>query len=160
MIKIKPGDVIAFERKGRYYYAVIITKVILFGGNLVHAFHLATDKLLSQEELLLQNPTGFNSIVDFISAKRENRIMKLGTIENILPFRKYKHFKKQSVNKKFWFIEDVQDGQIIELRKTEKLTEEEMGYPYLATIPEGWLVDYIETKWSPEKSPYFKVRTL
>ena len=93
MIKLKEGDVIAFKRGDRYYYAVVITPIIMFGGNLVYAFHMTTDDLISLAELLKRQTSGFNAVVDFILAKREKRIIKLGSIKNPQQFRKTQYFK-------------------------------------------------------------------
>ena len=154
MIKLKEGDVIAFKRGDRYYYAVVITPIIMFGGNLVYAFHMTTDDLISLAELLKRQTSGFNAVVDFILAKREKRIIKLGSIKNPQQFRKTQYFKRQTPNKKFWFIEELKDKTTYEIKRTEKLNEEEVHYPYLSTIPTDWLADYIDKKWSPEQSDY------
>ena len=46
VIQVAPGDLVAVEADGQYYYALILDHVKLFGGNWVFAFHTSSGKVL------------------------------------------------------------------------------------------------------------------
>jgi hypothetical protein len=151
MIRFKPGDMIAYRWDERYHYAVVLTKLILFGGNLVHAFYRTTDNLLTAEELLQGDAAGFNAIVDFIWAKRQGRIFKLGAVQDYERFRTSQYFKSTHWHlpaPASWWIYDEHDELI---RATEELTEAEKMLPNWYTIDDSLLSSYIKSRWAPGK---------
>lgn len=153
MIRLKPGDVVAFKHKNTYYYAVILSKNILFGGGIIFAFYLTSKQLLSLEEFIQEEREGFNVIVDFIYAKREHRITKIGTISGFEKFLKYKYFKHTHPfqgKAPVWFIYD-ENRKLI--KRVSYLSEEQKKYPPLVRFTDYHLKDFIDQKWSPEKDP-------
>lgn len=151
MKQLKQGDVIAVELNGTYYYAIVLTPIIMFGGNLVYAFPFTTKELLKLDELLSRNLKGFNSVVDFIFAKRENRIIRLGSIENYSTFKLYKYFKachELNTKSNSWFIYDENNKLI---KRTNKLTIQEKEYPFWERIDDTLLAKRIVDNWFPEK---------
>lgn len=153
MISLRPGNIIAFEFDNKYYYCLILTKIILFGGNLVYSFHLSSDKLLTLDDLLKRKPPGFNAIVDFIFAKQEKRLHTVGTIKDYKDYWKYKFFKLTSTitgQAKSW---EVYDANLKSIKNVEKLSEEEKKYPNLSRIDDSVLVSLVNNKWRPETDP-------
>lgn len=150
MKQLKPGDVVAFKLNENYCYAIILSKIIMFGANLVYAFPFATKEIIELNELLSSKQKGFNAIVDFILAKRENRITKLGDINNYLAFKLHKYFKGcHEINTKShnWFIYD-DNNQIA--KRTSQLTSEEKEYPFWERIDDTILAKRITVNWLPE----------
>lgn len=87
MIRLAPGDLIAIKHEQRHYYALVLNKISLFGGNLVFAFYETSPDLLTKSQIFENPGQGFFEIVDFIWAKRENRISRIASkisIENYL----------------------------------------------------------------------------
>jgi hypothetical protein len=39
MIQQKVGDLLEIQYEGKYYYVVVLTKIVMFGGNTVFAHH-------------------------------------------------------------------------------------------------------------------------
>ena len=39
MIRQQVGDLLEIEYEGKYYYVVVLTKIVSFGGNIVFAHH-------------------------------------------------------------------------------------------------------------------------
>lgn len=75
MVRITRGDLFAIRGGNeRYYYALILDKIGLFGGNGSFAFHRTSPQMLASKELLLPNESGFHAFIDFIFAKREDRL--------------------------------------------------------------------------------------
>lgn len=150
MVQLKQGDVIAIEQKGHYYYAVILSRIIYFGGNLVYAFHTKSDNLLTLKELIQKEPKGFNAIVDFIFAKREKRIIKLGQIEDLSKYRKYMYYKTTHQIKgkaNLWFI---RNDSFKDIERKEVLNSVEKQYPLSSRIDDGLMIDKINSCWLPE----------
>jgi hypothetical protein len=150
MIQIKQGDVIAIKQKGHFYYAIILSRIIYFGGNLVYAFHTKSDNLLTLKELIHKETRGFNAIVDFIFAKREKRITKLGQIENLSKYREHKYYKATHQTRgkaEFWF---VSSDDFKEVKRTEQLSEDEKEYPLRERIDDKLMIDKINNFWLPE----------
>lgn len=153
MIHIKPGDVIAFELNNKYYYCLILSNIIYFGGNLVYAFDFSSDRLVALSELLQEKSSGFNAIVDFIFAKKENRLQKIGTITNYQDYWKHKFFKLTSAIKEKATSWEIYDASLKPIKMVDKLSEEEKKYPDLSRIDDTILVNLINNKWRPETDP-------
>jgi hypothetical protein len=110
MIHVAPGDLVAVAARGRYYYALVIERIRMFGGSWTFAFHRTSESLLAPEELLEGPRSGFNAFVDFIWAKRERRLLRLARQVDASPFRgpgrlKGTHAVKEKAA--FWFIYDM-----------------------------------------------------
>src|SRR5712691_6214107 len=61
MIQISPGDLIAVATEGRYYYALVLDRVRLFGGNWVFVFHRSSQNILDAADLLDGPRTGYHA---------------------------------------------------------------------------------------------------
>ena len=99
MIQLRPGDLISIEHNGIFFYAFVITKIKLFGGNLLFGFHKTTKNPLQLEEVLNGGTAGFMSLVDLIQFKRAGTIHRLGKNMSV-PYatepKRYKQtFRKQ-----------------------------------------------------------------
>lgn len=156
MILLRSGDVVAFKNGNKYCYAIILTKIVRFGGNFVYAFHLETERILSMEELLEKRTEGFNAIVDFIFVKREKRLTKIGYIDDYNKFWKHRFFKATNAigNQipKMWFI---YDENFKELKRVKELTGEEKDYPLTIRIDYVLLSKLVAKKWLPTKLSYW-----
>ena len=111
MIQMRPGDLVAVEVDSQYYYALILDKIRLFGGNWVFVFHLKSKETLTSETILSAEHNGFYAFVDFIHAKREDRIQRLarGIDVHLYPGTGYlkstfTHTKKANL----WYIYDME----------------------------------------------------
>jgi hypothetical protein len=83
MIHAKPGNLVAVLANGKHYYAAVL-KSLLPGarGHWCFVFHRTSEHLLSGGEILNEVGTGFYALVDFIWAKRENRLIRIaGKVE-------------------------------------------------------------------------------
>lgn len=110
MRQLQEGDLIAIEASGKYYYALILSKIRLFGGNWTYVFHRRSDQLLPLEKVLTMPISGFNAFGDFIWAKREKRITGLARKLDTSGFRGPGRLKATNATKDkapFWFIMDM-----------------------------------------------------
>jgi hypothetical protein len=82
MIHAKPGNLVAVYADGRYYYAVVLKSLLPAArGHWCFVYHRTSEHLLSASEVLNDKSSGFYDLVDFIWAKRENRLIRIA--ENV-----------------------------------------------------------------------------
>jgi hypothetical protein len=153
MIRIASGDLFAVEANGQYYYALILDRIRLFGGNWTFVFHISSSRLMDAGEVLRRPMEGFHAFVDFIWAKRENRLTRLmrGVDTSALrgPGRlKGTHAIKEKAN--LWFIYDM---EFKELKRVSRLTAAEAAYPQYSRIDDTIMVRRVDERWTPDQDP-------
>ncbi|MDQ4076708.1 MAG: hypothetical protein M3220_10755 [Chloroflexota bacterium] len=153
MIRLSPGDLIAVESGGRFYYAVILSPVALFGGHWAYVFHRSSSDLLSSETLLSGDTSGYHAYVDFIWAKRENRITRIAKKVDVQPFSSVDRLKSTHATQgkaHLWFLYDLEHQ---ELGRVEHLTQEQKRFPLRERIDDTIMVERVEQRWTPEQDP-------
>src|SRR5205085_102663 len=111
MIRLLPADLVAISSGGRYFYVVILSAIRLFGGNWSYVFHRASESPLATDEILGGPQEGFHAFVDFIWAKREDRITRLARKIDVSLYPSSGFLKGTNTHKgtaKLWFIYDLQ----------------------------------------------------
>ena len=73
MIQISPGDLVAVAADGRYFYALILHRVGLFGGNWTFVFHRSSQNILDAVDLLNGPKNGYHAIWLEIAERRDGR---------------------------------------------------------------------------------------
>jgi hypothetical protein len=84
MIQQRIGDLLEIEEGGKHYYVIVLTKIVMFGGNILFAFH--NDGKKRDVKSLSQSDTGFNICADLLWPKREGRVTRLHLYEEVSPF--------------------------------------------------------------------------
>jgi hypothetical protein len=153
MIQISPGDLVAVAADGRYFYALILHRVGLFGGNWTFVFHRSSQNILDAVDLLNGPKNGYHAFVDFIWAKRDGRLSRVARKVDTGPFAgpgrlKGTHALKEKAQ--LWFIYDM---AFKELKRVSRLTAEEAKYPERARIDDVIMVQMVNAGWTPEKDP-------
>ena len=87
MQHVKSGDLIGIEDNGKYYYYLVLSKSALFGCQWSYAFHITSDSLLTESEIL-SSKGGFRALVDFIDQRRANKVIKISKQIDMLPYAK------------------------------------------------------------------------
>ena len=137
---------------GRFYYTIILDKIRLFGGQLCFVLYRTSETPMEAEEAMSESLEGFYEIVDFIWAKREDRVARIATKLDVdalnfgVRFFKSTHAIKEKARD--WWIYD-REGR--ELRRVQTLTEEEKGYPLHHRIDDTLMVGLVDKRWSPEQ---------
>jgi hypothetical protein len=151
VIRVKPGDLIAVSEAGRYYYALVLDRIRLFGGNWVFAFHTSSDQPVSADSLLGDTPSGFNAFVDFIFAKREGRLTR---IAKGVPTDRFQGpgFLKSS----FTIVGKAAEWHIAnmafeDIRRVRELDSDEREYPLRQRIDDSTMIERIRDQWTPGK---------
>jgi hypothetical protein len=152
MTQIYPGDLLRIAATGRFYYAIVLDKIRLFGGQLSFVLYRTSQTPLAAEEVMREPLEGFYDIVDFIWAKRDARLARIAkkldteALNRRVSFFKDTHAIKEKA--KDWWIYD-REGR--ELRRVQKLSEEEKHYPLRHRIDDVVMVGLVDKRWSPEK---------
>src|SRR5262245_18622896 len=123
MIQQRIGDLLEIEEGGRYFYVVVLTKVVMFGGNILFAFHNDGEKYEVSD--LKSDSPGFNICADLLHPKREGRVARLHHYDDLAPFWRTRFTKgtneiRLGVKAKSWFINNIDD----------------LGGPYIARVTE------------------------
>lgn len=153
LIQIAPGDLVCVESEGSFYYALILDRVGLFGGNWMFAFHEISKRPLEASELLGGDRSGFHAFVDFIWAKREGRISRMVRKADTGAFQgpgrlKSTHVYPPGEKAKIWFIYDM---KFQELRRGPTLRAGEEKLPLFECINEALWLERVKERWTPEQ---------
>lgn len=152
MIQIQPGDLLRIAANGRFYYALTLDRISMFGGQLCFVLHRVSERPLEADEILARPLVGFCEIVDFIWAKREKRIERIAKKVKVDALnRSVTCFKSTFTTKgkaEEWKILS-REGE--ELRRVQKLTTEEKRLPLYERIDDSLMVELVDRQWLPEK---------
>lgn len=107
MIQQKVGDLLEIEFEGSFYYLVVLTQIVMFGGNIVFAYH--TDGDQRDVSALLAISGGFNVCTDLIQPKREGKVTRVHVFEDVTGFWRSRYAKgtneyRPGVKADEWFI--------------------------------------------------------
>lgn len=107
MIQQRIGDLLEVQEGGKCYYVVVLTKIVMFGGNILFAFH--NDGKKREVTTLSPDDGGFNICADLLCPKREGRVKRLHQYEDVSPFWRSRFVKatneyRLGVKAKEWFI--------------------------------------------------------
>ena len=110
MIQQRIGDLLEIEEGGKHFYVVVLTKVVMFGGNILFVFH--NDGKKCEVSDFASDSRGFNICADLLLPKRDGRVARLHRYEDVTPFWRSKFAKstveyRLGVKAKEWFIYDI-----------------------------------------------------
>jgi len=124
MIRQKVGDFLEIYFEDKYYYIVVLTKIVMFGGNIVFAFHTDGSKQDTTSLLHSKKLLGFNICTDLLLAKKQGEVIRLMKLNDISKFWMSKYAKadhslvQRGERAKKWYIYDVNDwGYPIKVKK-------------------------------------------
>lgn len=114
MIQQAPGDLLEIEFDGKFYYVVVLTKIVMFGGNIVFAFH--GDGVQRLSDSLTEHDSGFNVCTDLLLPKKEGSVRRLRRLPDVSGYWRTRLTKNTSEYRKGykardWYIYNVNDLQ-------------------------------------------------
>jgi len=133
MIRQQVGDVLEISYEGNWFYLVILTKIVMFGGNIVFAYH-NDGKKMDFESILKMND-GFNICTDLLMVKRKDLVKRIGKVSDTEKYFKTKYMKgthqiKRGVKAKRWFIYHIDNlwTHIADVRRLSKKYKKAMDH--------------------------------
>ena len=84
MIRQAPGDLLEIQFEGKFYYVVVLTKIVMFGGNIIFAFH--GDGRQRPSDTLTEHDSGFNICTDLLLAKKQGTVRRLRSLPDVSGF--------------------------------------------------------------------------
>jgi hypothetical protein len=152
MTRIHPGDLVQISASGRFYYAIILDNVRLFGGQLCFVLYRTSDQSVEASKLLNEPLDGFYEMVDFIWAKREDRLIRVAKKLDVQSLNsKVLFFKTTLALKEKATLWRILDREGNEVRRVRDLSEEEKRYPLYHRIDDVLMVQLVDQRWAPER---------
>jgi hypothetical protein len=138
MIQQRVGDLLEIEFEGRWYYIVVLTKIVMFGGNIIFAFHSEGAK--RPLAALLDAPRGFNICTDLLMLKRDGGVRRMHHVQDTSHLWLTKYVKScnvvaSGVKATTWFIYRIDDLAGPHVDRVRSLTPE-----YGAAMDDGCYV--------------------
>jgi len=115
MIRQQVGDFLEIYFEDKYYYIIVLTKIVMFGGNVVFAFHTNGTKQDATSLLNSNKQLGFNVCTDLLLAKKQGDVSRITKLDDVSRFWISKYAKahhslvQRGERAKRWYIYDVND---------------------------------------------------
>ena len=114
MIQQQPGDLLEVEYEGKFYYLVVLTRIVMFGGNIVFAFH--GDGSQRSRDSLTPAAPGFNICTDLLLPKKQGAVRRLTRFADTSAFWRTRLVKSTNEYRpghkaREWYISTVDDLQ-------------------------------------------------
>jgi hypothetical protein len=156
MIQQKPGDLLEIEFEGKFYYLVVLTKIVMFGGNIVFAFH--GDGSQRSPDSLGDTAPGFNICTDLLLPKKQGAVRRLGRVPDVSVFWRTRFVKgtneyRRGQKAREWYIYSVDDLRNHIQRRTS------MPREYAEAMDDGmYSFDHVASRihdgYTPDKNPF------
>jgi hypothetical protein len=156
MIHQRPGDLLEIQFEGKLYYIVVLKKVVMFGGNIVFAYHGDESKRAS--ESLTETSPGFNICTDLFMPKKEGTVRRVRRFEGLFAFWRTQLVKgtnewRVGYKAKKWIIYKIDDLQNHIERRSRMPSE------YAEAMDDGlYSFDLVVSKileaYTPSKNPF------
>lgn len=149
MIRQQVGDLLEVELDGEFFYLVVLSKLVLFGGNIVFAYY--TDGKMIELKDLDDNSNGFLVCSDLLYAKQNGNVRRLKKLNDLSIYWKTNFAKllQHDQDGDFWLVYDIHDLEN-EVNEFRKLPEEYYTAMDHETAGIGVLFQKIKMRYSPE----------
>ena len=156
MIQQRPGDVLEIYFEKKWYYLVVITKIIMFGGNVVYAFHGNGEKI----DRFIANPNipGFNICTDLLMPKKEGVVNRIGKIDDLKNYILSKYIKgcneyRPGCKAEEWWISTIENpsddiARVKSLSKEHAMAMDDGVFSFDLTAQK------ILTGYTPDQNPF------
>ena len=160
MIRQQVGDLLEIEYEGKFCYLVVLTKIVMFGGNIVFAHH--TDGRRHDLDSMLAHRQGFNVCTDLLLPKKEGVVTRLHRYEDVSEFwltkyAKYCHEHRPGRTAEEWFIYEIGDPgtEIARVREMPQKYREAMDN---AMSSFDLVAKEILNGYTPDQNPFLEVQ--
>lgn len=153
MLQPRVGDLLEVYEDDEYYYLIILSKIVLFGGNIVYVFHYHGPKLSKFDDLIKERISGFNAVVDLIVPKREGNVRRVLKLPDYTRFLKTRYFKGTHTltgKASEWWIYDLDHNLVARTSKPSNEMKNGMNYTCLSFTN---LSQLVKENFVPSKDP-------
>jgi hypothetical protein len=159
MLQIRPGDLLAVLEGDAAILVAIVTKQILFGGHWSYVFH---GTQMTTVASITAGSSGFNAAVDFITPKREDRIVRISRSNDFSFYMGPELLQQQpakgEVNHQMWRWRDGRREDAERVRFTPSPAAEERSAPVYSCIPADLACKLAARCWEPHISMWDALR--
>ncbi len=158
MIQQRPGDVLEVFYEDNWYYLVVITKIFMFGGNIVYAFHGDGKKI--DDFVPSTEKSGFNICTDLLLPKKEGIVKRIGKVEDpakylVINLIKGCHEHRKGMKAKEWWLYTVDPprkhvARVSRLTKRESLAMDSGMFAFDLTAKK------IHENYTPDQNPFIE----
>ncbi len=159
MIRQKVGDFLEVYFEGNYYYVVVLTKIVRFGGNIVFAFHTDGKKKDATKLLHSKKLLGFNICTDLLLAKKQGDVSRVIKLDDVSRFWMSKYAKadhslvQRGERAERWYIYDVNDwGNCLKIKKL--MTKKYKMAMDMSLCSFDVTADKILSKYTPDQNEF------
>ena len=157
MIRQQVGDLLEIQFGGMYWYVIVLSKIVMFGGNVIFAYHTEGRRYELQE--LIKHNVGFNVCTDLRLAKREGTVARIHHFEDVAQFWRTQFAKatvehRPGVKAKEWFIYKIEELGGPEIDRVSTLTADYRQAMDHACFSFDWVVELIEQRYSPDQNEH------
>ncbi len=160
MLQIRAGDFIAVADGDSAVLFAVLTKQVLFGGHWSYVFHGV--RPLTAVSNIQASGTGFNAAVDFITPKRENRIIRISRDNDFSSLMGSELLQQEpakgEVNYMMWRWLNGRREDAEFVRFTPSPSTEERIAPPFGCIPAEWVCKLAAQSWEPRMSMWTALR--
>lgn len=112
MIRQQVGDILEIQFEGRWYYVVVLSKVVMLGGTIVFVFY--NDGLRMSLAALMASTEGFNICTDLLLPKKSGNVTRLSTVADTSNYFKTRYARgtfvtRPTVKAQLWYIYHLDD---------------------------------------------------
>lgn len=156
MIRQNPGDLLEIEFEGRFYYLVVLTKIAMFGGNIVFAFH--GDGRRRTTESLTPDAPGYNVCTDLLYPKKHGVVKRIGRVADLAPYWRTRYAKatleyRTGVKSKDWWIYQIDNLRKLVVR-TSTMTPQYARAMDRQTSSFDLVAQAILSGYTPDQNPH------
>jgi len=157
MIQQRVGDLLEILYEDAYSYVVVLSKIVMFGGNIVFAFH--TDGGKHQFQELSNSDSGFNICTDLLLPKRDGQVRRIHHFENVeqfwrTQFTKGTHEYRLGVKAKEWFIYRISEPGSEHIARVAVLTPEYRQAMDNGCFSFDLVVKKIQQRYTPDQNEH------
>ena len=156
MIQQRPGDVLEIHFEKKWYYLVVITKIVMFGGSIVYAFHGNGGK----NDGFIASPDipGFNICTDLLMPKKEGDLSRIGKIDDTKKYLVSKYIKacneyRTGYKAKEWWISTIENPSNY-IARVKRLSQEHALAMDSGVFAFDLTAEKILQSYTPDQNPF------
>jgi hypothetical protein len=156
MIRQKPGDLLEIRFDDKFYYVIVLTPIVMFGGNIIFAFHGDGTRL--RLDNLYPEGHGFNVCTDLRLPKKEGDVSRVAADLDLAPYWRTRFAKgcleyRKGHKAQEWWIYPIDDLQN-HIARTSELSSDYQQAMDRGCFSFDLVADMILQSYTPDQNPF------